>query len=631
MADINKVEINSYFISRIGALIKILEKLVELNKVKNHIENENSFNEFSKYIKSYEFCICFCLNQIIGILRDNQEFLDFKEDLLFVRAYNNSIPRSKFPTETECCIYANNIFGLINLLFKAKTYIELREAIPNVNKYVVIPFREIFHNYYEVTNEYKDLNKDDILIRLARSYFHLVFHDGDKIRIAYDDIVTKGRIYRQREQMIEDFLKGSKKKNHSSVEELDLEKGLTKIFDNANINRMKNIQEILNDQLFFEGYKLIIDYLWIELFEDPFSKYEFLKNITLCKDWAEFDNYFEKIRDKIIIPLENENEAIDSFFKRIFFKHRRIQNETLEILKKKILFSVNRENLTENEELDKNFLWYPVKLIDSMGSISCANQFILIFTGLMYFNKEIIRIIRFFHPQGNGYSYAIFIEGPTYSLLHDYASWYVFLDFATDHYGTAGSVKKTLDEYIHQFDSKVHLSEYKVNLEAFKDYIKVKEIKDLSNKIRKLEDYKADAKGIIFELVNTYIFSKLGYQVHWSLKENFTNYTEIDLLAFKKFRNMIRFYVIEITTTAQNLIEDVKKKIEILKTNSSYLLKFLDLEEHLNSKFRGIVISNTKTNLRVDKMVKLINFKDIINNLKDIKIDKRRLLKILEI
>ena len=76
----------------------------------------------------------------------------------------------------------------------------------------------------------------------------------------------------------------------------------------------------------------------------------------------------------------------------------------------------------------------------------------------------------------------------------------------------------------------------------------------------------------------------------------------------------------------------MKRKIEILQENSSKLLKFLNLEKQMNCKFRGIAISDIKTNLQADEMVKIINFKDVINNLKNVKIElKKRLIKILEI
>ncbi len=630
MVDINNVGISNFPINRLGGLIKTLEKLVDLNKIKKFIDKKDNFNEFSKYIKSYEFCICFCLNQTVEILRDDPKFLDLKEDLLFIRAYNSVIPRTKFPTNTELCNLANNIFGLIDLIFKAETYEKLREAIPNVIKYILTPIKEVFYNNFELANKYKDLNKDIVLSRLAKSYFHIVFHDGKKIRAAYDSIVKKGQIYRA--QLNETIFKELKKKDYLSVQKSDSVKDIAELFKSVNFNRVGDMQENLGDQLFFEGYKLIIDYLWNELFKNPFSEYEFLNKIIFSKDWEEFDHYFEKIRDEIITPLENRNEAIDITFKSIFVKQNRILNETLKLLTEKILFSVKRTDLTDNERLDRSFLCYEVKLVNSYASIPCANEFILIFMGLMQFNDEFIKIIRFKHP-GNSYSYAIFVEGPTYSFFLNYASWYVFLDFATDHSGEGGTDKKSVDEYINQFESQIHLSEHKIDSEVLKEYIKDKEIKNLSKKIRKLEDYKAEAKGIILELVNAYFFSKLGYQVHWALKEKFTNGTEIDLLVFRKFRKMVILYVIEITTTTeQNLYEEVKRKIEILQENSSKLLKFLNLEKQMNCKFRGIAISDIKTNLQADEMVKIINFKDVINNLKNVKIElKKRLIKILEI
>lgn len=628
MVEINDIDINNFDMNRIGALLIILEKLVELDKIKKYIESKNNFNEFSKYIKSYEFCICFCLDQLIEILRNNQKFLDFKEDLLFNRAYDSRFPRSKFPTNTEMCIFANNIFGLVDLIFKKKTYKKLRRAVPKVDKYILTPFKEIFYNNFEPTDQYKDLDIDDIISRLAKSYFHNVFHDVSKIRHAYGDIVNKGREFRA--LLNDNYFEELKKKKKSSFKKINSAEELLELFNDANINRAGNMQETLGDQLFFEGYKLIIDYLWNELFKNPFSKYEFLSKIILSKDWKEFDNFYDKIRAEIIIPLENGNEAIDISFERIFLKQNRIFNKTLKLLKENILFSVKREDLNDNEKLDKYFLWYNVKLVNSYNSIPCANEFILILSGLIGINEELIEIIRFIHP-GNNYSYAILVEGPIKRFLHNYSIWYVYLDFATDHSGTGRLAKESVDQILHLLESEIHFSEHKIDSNALKEYIKDKEIKELSKQIIGLEKYKADAKGMILELVNAYYFSRLGYQVHWSLKEKFTNYTEIDLLAFRKFRKMITIYVVETTTTEKNLLDEVKKKIEILKNHLSQLLQFFKLEENFNIKFRGMVISDIETNLQVDEIVKIINPKDIINNVKIIKIDKKRLFKILEI
>ena len=248
MVEINDFDINNFDINRLGALIIILEKLVELDKIKKYVENKNNFNEFSKYIKSYEFCICFCLDQLIEILRNNQKFLDFKEDLLFNRAYDSRFPRSKFPNDTEMCIFANNIFGLVDLIFKKKNYKKLRRAVPKVNKYILTPFKEIFYNNFKPINQYKDLNKDDILSRLAKSYFSLVFHDVSKIRHAYIDIVNKGREFRA---LLNDNFFKELKKNPPLVINLATDEEIRELFKDANIDRAGNMQETLGDQLFF--------------------------------------------------------------------------------------------------------------------------------------------------------------------------------------------------------------------------------------------------------------------------------------------------------------------------------------------------------------------------------------------
>jgi len=72
MVDTNSTKLNSYNISSIGAIIKILENLLELDKTMYYIEDKHNFNDFSKYIKSYEFCVCSCLHQILEVLGNSQ-------------------------------------------------------------------------------------------------------------------------------------------------------------------------------------------------------------------------------------------------------------------------------------------------------------------------------------------------------------------------------------------------------------------------------------------------------------------------------------------------------------------------------------------------------------------------------
>ena len=142
--------------------------------------------------------------------------------------------------------------------------------------------------------------------------------------------------------------------------------------------------------------------------------------------------------------------------------------------------------------------------------------------------------------------------------------------------------------------------------------------------MRTLEDIKADAKGFNFELVGAYIFSRLGYQTYWRFKNKCSDYKEIDLIAYKELRTRIVFYIVEITSTEGDLLEEVMEKIDILRKNSSQLLEFLNLEHRKTIKFKGMVISDTKTDLQVDRIIKIINYKDM-------RIETRDLFKIVNV
>lgn len=629
--NIFKEKIYDTSINRIGALLKIIENAIDINKFRNYVKDKNDINKFSRYLKSYEFFICFCLIELIDLIYENPYFLDFKEDRLFKRAIDRVIPYSIFPDDTELCKIALNIFGLIDSSFKSKNSLELMNVLSNIKSYILNPFRETFTSYLKPSIKYKDLNINTLLSRLARSYFHMVFHDGKRISIAYEHILEKGKEFRA--ELEPDYFKKLRENSSTTIIK---EVELPDIFNHLKINRTGNLREKLGDQLFFEGYKQIIDFLWNELFGYPFLKYKILNEIVLSKDWAEFDKYFEKINEQIIAPLEDREEAIDPFRKKVFSYSSEISSEKLNPIKEKVVFRpkkyVKEDDLTNKEKLDKKFLWYDVRTVCSMLSIPCSNHFILMLTGIMNQNKDSIEVIKFIHPRsyGNNYSYAILVEGPIFSYLGDYASWYVFLDFATDHSGTGGLARLRVDEHINIFESKIHLTKFSIDSKTLREYVKDREIKEVNTKIKILEDHLADAKGIILELLYAHFLSKLGLNVIWSIKEKFTNNTEIDLIAFKKFRKIILVYVIELTTTEKNLCKEVKEKVEILMKNSSDLLKFLNLKENFSLKFKGIAISNTKTNLQSNKEVKVINFKDIIKNFR-IRVEmKKKLLKIIE-
>jgi len=87
-------------IGEIGSYAKIIEILLDLDKLKLHLKNTGHSN-FDRYIKSYEFCLVFCIDRIFDILIHDPETLDLSEDFLISRAYQNQIKRDKYPRKSE--------------------------------------------------------------------------------------------------------------------------------------------------------------------------------------------------------------------------------------------------------------------------------------------------------------------------------------------------------------------------------------------------------------------------------------------------------------------------------------------------------------------------------------------------
>jgi len=54
-------------IDEVGAHIRILEILLDLDNFKEYLKVKRSYYKFDKYIKSYEFCLLFCIDRIFGI------------------------------------------------------------------------------------------------------------------------------------------------------------------------------------------------------------------------------------------------------------------------------------------------------------------------------------------------------------------------------------------------------------------------------------------------------------------------------------------------------------------------------------------------------------------------------------
>lgn len=559
-------------IVEVGAYIKLLEILLDMNKLKKYLKFKKSYSKFNKYIKSYEFCLLFCIDRIFNIIIDEPGIFDLQPDLLVVRARQNRVIRAKFPRKTELGVLLSNIQGLCDKIIKSKNEIELNKVLPKVTEYLIDPINSILSDNYEIDKKYQKQSKKELLKNVARFYFYIYFNDIGKIRISFNHTFLKDKTF---------FVQGI------------------------------SIPLKLNEQLFFEGYKKIVDFVWQNLLGKPHYKSNIFVKMVESRTWKKFDSFFNIIRDNLIFPLEKQEEVIDPFSKSIFWKKGKISNKQIQYLTKKQLYPF-KFKLSFKEKLDEVFYWYPIRVIGSGLSVNNSTGFISLLLGLIKSKRENIKILKIKHkyPYEYVYSFAILMEG--YSIFADYSQWYLFLEFCSEGGGIEGQAYDEVMKYLKKYKSKIDLKEYDLPPKSLDSYAADNLAKEAIKSIRELEEYKSFSRGIIFELFMSYLFDSIGYKTRWALKKDFTDKKEIDLLVYKEYKNCYKFIVAEVSTGSQDIINEIKTKIEILRRNKNPLLNYLKLKKSKKCIFQGKLVTIKKSKIKGTKLIEVLDEKKLI-------------------
>ena len=422
-------------------------------------------------------------------------------------------------------------------------------------------------NNYEVVKQYRKNSKDKLLKKITLFYFFLYFNDIHKIKISFNNIFLKGKTF---------------------------------------LVQSINIRLNLNEQLFLEGYKKIVDYVWQNLLGNQYQEYKFFSKMLKSRTWEEFDSYFEVLNHNLIDLLIKEGEVIDPIGKTLFRKKNDISNERFISLTQKELYS-KKFRLTIKEKLDELFYWYPIRIIGSDLSVNNSTGFILLLLGVIKYGGDNIKILKIKHkyPYEYVYSFAILIEG--FSIFADYSQWYLFLEFCSDGGGIEGQAYNEVMEYIHKYRGKIDLKEYEFPPKSLDNYAADNLVKESIKEIRNLEEYKSLSKGKIFELFISYLFTNLGYNTKWALKKDFTSNKEIDLLAYKEYEDYLEFNVIEISTRDQDISSEIMTKIKILKKNKDALLDYLKLDPDKKCNFWGKLVTLKKSKIKNTKLIEVID------------------------
>lgn len=187
----------------------------------------------------------------------------------------------------------------------------------------------------------------------------------------------------------------------------------------------------------FKGYKYAIQFLWYRLLKDSYNS-SILVRLNEAQNWREFDQFFEKIRESVVVPLEKKTKATLGFDSILL-----INLSAKEILGRLIQSGPPENRLTKKDSLDRSFFWYEIELIDASDfGFNGVASFVPILVGSAHMRKERhlidkINVIRLVHPPEGAsdrrdFSYGILINVGSATGLADYSGWLLFYNCCSD-------------------------------------------------------------------------------------------------------------------------------------------------------------------------------------------------------
>jgi hypothetical protein len=207
----------------------------------------------------------------------------------------------------------------------------------------------------------------------------------------------------------------------------------------------------------FDGYKYCVQFLWYILRGGKLDE-ECLADLHKPSSWREFDRFFPLIQRTIINPIEQKTGSLLGFNSVLM-----VEPSAKNSIERLISQGPAEARLSPKALLDRDFLWYGIKLIDASESMfGGIPAFIPVLVGSVQLRRarrqnDTLRVIRFVHPTGSehrrDYSYAI-LAGLVGSYgLTDYSGWLLFFDCCADA-GSTSALFQDAERYVRRYEKK---------------------------------------------------------------------------------------------------------------------------------------------------------------------------------
>jgi hypothetical protein len=548
-------------------VIPVLDNLLKIEKFDELYRVENE-----KIVRGYAFVEASTIAWLIDTIINAPQLLGFEEDWILYRASYTGLPFYRLPYHSAAGMFARNLAELYRPLLGVNTWDELRESMSKIEEKSLIPLKKIFDLKIDSNKALvKKKTKEMLLNEIAMFYNYIYHHDLNKIRIAYNNTYLKGKTF---------FAQATK------------------------------VPITLDGQEFFNGYKLALKYLWQCFLGNGFTNFSFLDKIPAKRNWKEFDTLFEKIRDEIIVPMENSS-GIDYLSSKIFLPRGKIPTSFFGSTINTPNFSPSEKSIEET--LDETLLWYPIKIVNVPSE---APGFVSLLLGFSKLKEEQVEVVEFIHPEGpgkNSYSFALLVESS--GIITDYSYWLLFHRFATDFSGAGGYALKFVRKHLSSLGGKVNLRKLSVNEGVLYEYARDASIRMLEKELMSLKYANDELRGQLLELYVIHLIDKMEYYTYWRYRNPFfLKDKEIDILAIKKNEKKALVLVIETIGTfpakTSKLKKELKEKITSIQNHWEDILEDLKIKGiGPEPEIQGWIV--TSDSVKKKKMTSEIFIKDI--------------------